>query len=61
MKAEVSAVFARPGRLSSLMGIIRLYTARGEARVAVLIYLRNLSPWTECKRYRQSARERAKG
>jgi len=26
MKAEVSTAFARHGRLSSLMGIIRLYT-----------------------------------
>lgn len=52
MKAEVSAVFARHDRLSSLMGIIRLYTGgvRGDGG-AVLIYLRNLSLQTECKRY----------
>jgi len=29
MKAEVSTVFARHDRLSSLMGIIRLYTGGG--------------------------------
>lgn len=58
MKAEVSAgIRPSPDRLSSLMGIIRLYTEgdAGRARrreggggTAVLIYLRNLSPRVEC-------------
>lgn len=59
MKAEVSARYSLvPNRLSSLMGIIRLYT--GPA--AVLIYLRNLSIRIECKRYRAGTlRRRGKG